>query len=342
MTAAVWLRLSPSLDSVGVAPAIGLVAGTLMAGAMGQRRQKAALVAGLGLLAAALWRLAAVPAAQWWMGLISGALGLGIGMAFLTANAVVSAASPGSRATSLTLLNLPLPAGVLLNPVVSPETMVRATAAVATLALIAAAWRPSAPSANVSREIGAGRNRRAVAHLGPLLFLYVVCEAATWNWLVRYMGAAHVLDRETAWLILSYGLPLGLMVGRAGCSRMLVKIAPATVVRMASFTMAFATALLLLARSPSACWIAGFLVGLAMSPVLPATLAMAGDGLGMGMVLAAGWIGLAVSSPLIAWIAERSSLPTAMVLLPVFSFGTAALTERKAVTGEETPGRNAG
>ena len=322
MTAAAWLRLAPGLESVGVAPGIGLVGGSLIGGWMIRRgSHKAALVAGLTLLGAALWCLAAVPAAQSWMRLASGALGLGVGMAFLAANASVRAAASGPRATALTLLNLPLPAGVLLNPILSPATMLRVAAVVATVALAAAVGMSKPP-----REIGAEERRPARWLLALLLLLYVVCEAGTWTWLVRYMGAAHVLDGQTAWLILSYGLPLGLMVGRAGCSRILVNVAPPTVVRFAAYAMTFATALLLLARSPSASWIAAFVVGIAMAPVLPTLLAMAGDALAMGMVLAAGWIGLVASTPLIAWIAERSSLPAAMLLLPALSLGMTLAT----------------
>ncbi len=331
MTAAVWLRLAPGLESVGVAPGIGLVAGSLIGGRLIRRgSHKATLVAGLALLGAALWCLAAVPAAQSlaampaaqsWMRLASGALGLGVGMAFLAANASVQAAASGTRATALTLLNLPLPAGVLLNPILSPATMLRLAAVVATVALAAAAGMSAPP-----RETGAEERRPARLLLALLLFLYVVCEAGTWTWLVRYLGAAHVLDGETAWLILSYGLPLGLMVGRAGCARILVNVAPPTVVRFAAYAMTFATALLLLARSPSASWTAAFVVGIAMSPVLPTLLAMAGDALAMGMVLAAGWIAVAASTPLIAWIADRSSLPVAMLLLPALSLGMALAT----------------
>jgi fucose permease len=337
MTAAMWLRLAPALSdasaSAGLAPGIGLVAGSLIGGGLiGRRSHKAALVAGLALLGAALWRLAMAPASDMWMRLASGALGLGVGMAFLAANAAVSAAASGSRATALTLLNLPLPVGVLFNPVLSAETMVRATAVLATLALAVAAstlmppMPPMPLGASAPRETGAGEKRPAISLLALLLFLFAMCEAGTWSWMVRYMGAARVLDRETAWLILSYGLPLGLIVGRAGCWRILVDVAPLRVARGASFAMAFATALLLLARSPSAAWTATFVVGVAMSPILPIALAVAGDALGMGIVLAAGWIGLVASSPLIAWLADRSSLPAAMLLLPAVSLGMALVT----------------
>ena len=159
-----------------------------------------------------------------------------------------------------------------------------------------------------------------------------MCEAGTWNWLAEYLARRARVGRQTAWLIPFYGVPLGLMAGRAGSARLLAAIPPIVLVRYAGLAMAFAAVLMLLARSPSACCVAAFVVGLAMAPVLPTLLGEAGGALprrpatGMGMVLAAGWLGMAASLPLIAWIAARSSLPTAMLLLPVLSLGMALAT----------------
>ena len=280
------------------------------------------------LLSVALWCAAAVPPSHLWMRLCSGTLGLGGGMALLAADALIAAATSRSRAAALNLLHLMFPVGVLVNPPLSAEPLALAAAATATLALAFAAWTPMALPAPAPREGGTA----PVPLLALLLFLYAICEAGTWIWLARYMDAARVLDRATAWLVLSYSLPLGLIVGRIGVSRILVNVAPLPVARIASFALAFTTALMLLARSPSASWIGGFSVGVAMAAILPTTLAMSWDALprlpatGMAIVLAGGWIGLAASSPLIAGIADRSSLPVAMLVLPVVSLAMGALT----------------
>jgi hypothetical protein len=311
MAAAPWLRLPPAAPTAALA---GLVTGSFAAGLLIDRsRRRTALVCGLAVLAAALWCLTAVPAP-----LAAGTLGLGAGMAFLAANALVWAAATGNRAGALSLLNLPLPVGVLLNPFLGPEIVLFAAAAIATLALAFAAFAKMPPAAPTEA-------RPRMAFLALLLFPYAVCEAATWNSLAEYWRVAHVLDIATAWLIVSCGVPLGLMAGRAGASRLAAAIAPLTLVRFTGFAMAFATALMLLARSPSAAWLAAFVVGLAMASALPALLALASSALpgrpatGMAIVLAAGWLGVAASSPLISWIAGRSSLPTAMMLLPTLS-----------------------
>ncbi|HMD69831.1 MAG TPA: MFS transporter [Bryobacteraceae bacterium] len=349
MAAALWLGLPPAAPSgAGVAPAIGLLAGSLIAGlTIGRSGRKAALVCGLAWLSAGLWCLAAAPASHAWMRLSMGALGLGAGMSFLAANALVWAAAPANRAAALNLLNVALPLGVLVNPVLPPATALPASAALATLALAFAAWMPLAPFAPAPLDTAAVEKRPAIFLLALLLFLYAACEAGTWIWLVEYWRSTRVLDRQTAWLIQASGLPLGLMAGRAGAARLLAAIPPLTVVRFAGFAMAFATALMLLARSASASCVAAVVVGAAMAPVLPTVLGMAGEALprwpatGMAMALAAGWLGLAASSPLIVGIANRSSLSAAMMLLPALSLAMAlvAMAMRKPGRGESAKAR---
>jgi hypothetical protein len=342
MTLAMWMRLAPSPEFASLTPGLGLVAGSLAAGLLIDRgKRKAALVGGLALLCASLWYVAAAP---WyvaatagplpWFRLGAAALGLGGGMAFLAANATMAASATGSRAAALNLLHLLPPVGVFSISVLSARTVTVAAALLAALALGVAVWKPMPAGAlaqGAKAETAARRGGTVLLVLALLLFLYAIGEAATWNWMVGYLDAARVLDQETTRLILSTAFPLGLVVGRIGISRILRNVAPITVARMASFAMAFTTALMLLARSPSASWVGGFAVGVAMAAILPTVLGAAYDALprwpatGMGVVLATGWIGLAASSPLIVQIADRSSLLTAMLALPVVSLGMGLL-----------------
>jgi fucose permease len=39
----------------------------------------------------------------------------------------------------------------------------------------------------------------------------------------------------------------------------------------------------------------------------------------MGIVITSGWIGLAISSPIIGWISNQSSLGTGLLVLPAMS-----------------------
>ena len=98
-----------------------------------------------------------------------------------------------------------------------------------------------------------------------------------------------------------------------------------------SVLMAATTYLMLRTGDPKIAWIAVFCAGLAMAPVFPTALAVVGDvfrlrtGTAMGFVITCGWLGLAVSSPIIGAIASRVSLGTALLILPVFSVAMIAV-----------------
>ncbi len=64
-----------------------------------------------------------------------------------------------------------------------------------------------------------------------------------------------------------------------------------------------------------------------MAAVFPTVLSMAGDyfpqcsATAIGIAITSGWLGLAVSSPVIGALAERSSLRDALLLIPALSVG---------------------
>jgi fucose permease len=68
-----------------------------------------------------------------------------------------------------------------------------------------------------------------------------------------------------------------------------------------------------------------FCAGLTMAPVFPTTLAIVGDtfhrgaATALGIVITFGWIGLAVSSPIIGALAENQNYQRGLMLLPFFS-----------------------
>jgi fucose permease len=134
-----------------------------------------------------------------------------------------------------------------------------------------------------------------------------------------------MLDKSTALNILSLGFALGLLVGRLAISRVLINVSALSVTLGASVAMAITTFAMLQVTSPSAAWVVVFCAGMAMAPVFPTTLALVGDAFprmsatAMGIVIACGWFGLAVSSPIIGNVANSHSLQTALLLLPGFS-----------------------
>ena len=168
--------------------------------------------------------------------------------------------------------------------------------------------------------------RPALWLLSLFLFLYVACEVGVWNWLAKYLISRGVPEKN-ALNILSLGFALGLLIGRVVVSRILIKVAAPTVTLGASVLMAGTTYLMLQTADPTVAWIAVFCAGLAMAPVFPTTLAMVGDAFpvatatAMGIVITFGWIGLAISSPIIGGVAGGSdaNLGTALLVLPAAS-----------------------
>ena len=80
--------------------------------------------------------------------------------------------------------------------------------------------------------------------LGFLLFLYVGCEVGVWNWLVRHLVAQGVPESR-ALNILSLGFALGLLIGRAVVSPILISAPPIYVTLVASVAMTVTTFLML-------------------------------------------------------------------------------------------------
>jgi len=162
--------------------------------------------------------------------------------------------------------------------------------------------------------------------LALFMFLYVTCEVGVWNWLADYL-IGQGIDKARALNILSLGFALGLLIGRVVVSRILIRVRAVTVTLAAAILMALTTYIMLQSANPTLAWVAVFCAGLAMAPVFPTTLAMVGDAFpkatatALGIVITMGWIGLAVSSPIIGRLAGEGNvnLKTALLVLPAAS-----------------------
>jgi fucose permease len=132
-------------------------------------------------------------------------------------------------------------------------------------------------------------------------------------------------DERTAGHVVSYGFALGILLGRVVVSKILIKTPALKVTLIASFCIAITTFVMLQLSSTTAITIAVFCAGLSMAPVFPTTLAITGDtfqrgtATAMGIVITLGWIGLAVSSPIIGALAEGGGYRRALMLIPVFA-----------------------
>ena len=344
VVAATWGNLNPRLGftevqngTIAMWQAIGLVVASLAVGPLiDLKGKKVALLAGLALICISLWGLPSAGGDYNTVLILLAVLGLGGGIVVTGANALVSDVSATRRGTMLNLLNLFFGLGGLLTPLITADLlhddavrMCYVAGAMATVALIINAIapmpKPTGERGFKASEIGLVVGRPVLYLLSLFLFLYVACEVGVWNWLVGYLTDVRKLDATTARHILSLGFALGLLIGRLVVSRLLINLSALQVTLGAAVAMAITTFWMLQSTSPSAAWVAVFCAGMAMAPMFPTTLAMVGDAFprmtatAMGIVITCGWIGLAVSSPIIGDVAHSKGLGTALLLLPAFS-----------------------
>jgi len=341
IVAATWGTLNPTLGftnaqigSIATAQAIGLVVASISVGPLIDRMgKKIALVGGLALISTSFWLLPFAGGDFTLVMVALALLGLGGGIVVTGANALVSDVAESRRGSMLNILNLFFGLGGLVTPFVTANIlggsalrMCYVAAVLASAALLITFFtpmpRPTGERGFKASEIGAVVGRPVLYVLALFLFLYVACEVGVWNWLAKYLINVRHLDSSTALNILALGFALGLLVGRFAVSRILLRVSALSVTLGASVAMAIATFAMLQVNSPSAAWVVVFCAGLAMAPIFPTTLALVGDAFprmtatAMGIVITCGWLGLAVSSPIIGAFAH---LETALLLLPGFS-----------------------
>ncbi len=323
--------------NIALAQAIGLIIASVSVGPLiDNQGKKLGLVLGLGLVALALFGLPRSRGYRHVMVYLL-LLGLGGGIIVTGANALVSDIGADRRATVMNFLNLFFGLGGLATPFISANLLERnatrlcyLTAVLTAGTLIVHFTAPIPPPTGERgfqfSEASALLGHPALWLLALLLFLYVAAEVGVWNWLVRHL-IAQGIDEKRALNILSLGFALGMLVGRVAVAPILITVAPQTVTLAAAVLMAVTTYLALQTRAPGVAWVAVFCAGLAMAPVFPTTLAMVGNvftkatATALGIVITSGWLGLAVSSPVIGAIAgeDPARLKKALLVLPVVS-----------------------
>jgi fucose permease len=313
--------------------AIGLIIASLSAGpVIDLKGNKLALLFGLILIIASL---VAAPNAGGYGGLLVVylVLGLGGGVVVTGANALVGAIEPTRRGSALNFLNLFFGLGGIVTTYVASEHIDPAMVCYGIAELTALAFvingttKMPGPSGEASFRLNEAPgllSRPALILLSFFLFLYVACEVGVWNWLKVYLVGVN-FDERTAGHVVSYGFAFGLLLGRVVVSKILIKTPALTVTLIASICIAITTFVMLELSSTTAITIAVFCAGLSMAPVFPTTLAITGDtfqrgtATAMGIVITFGWIGLAVSSPIIGALAEGGRYHRALMLIPIFA-----------------------
>jgi len=324
------------LGYVALAQAIGLAIASIAIGPiLDNVGKKAGLVAGLTGIAVSLVGLAFAASYGTALGSMF-LLGLGGGMLVTGANTLISDVAEDKRASALNLLNIFFGLGGMVTPFMAANIPALSSAYALCLVLAAVTGitmvvnlvtpmpPPSGEGGFVFAKAGALLNQPALYLLSMYLFLYVACEVGVWNWLVVYLVSQGVAE-GFAQNVLSFGFAFGLLVGRLIASRVLLGVPEIRVTLFASVAMAVTTFAMLKVSSPFTVGAVVFLAGLAMAPMFPTVLGMVGNvfrrmtATAMGIVITSGWIGLAVSSPIIGWISNQSDLATGLLLLPGMS-----------------------
>jgi fucose permease len=328
-------HLTPSQNgTVAFAQALGLIIASLAVGPLlDNEGKKLGLILGLAFIAVALF---ALPRSSGFRSIVFllFLLGVGGGIVVTGANALVSGVSDTHRATALNMVNLFFGLGGLATPFIAANLFARnwvrlcytvATLTVLTLAVQAATKMPPPNGAGgfVLADAAPVLGRPLLFLLGLFLFLYVSCEVGIWNWLPRHLIAQGIPELR-ALNILSLGFALGLLIGRVGVSPILIHAPAIKVLLVAAIGMALTTLMMLRSNNPATAAIFVFLAGLSMAPVFPTTLAIVGDtfprmtGTAIGFVITCGWVGLAVSSRIIGYIAggDPQRLKKALLVIP--------------------------
>jgi fucose permease len=328
-------HLTPSQNgTIAFAQALGLIIASLAVGPLlDNEGKKAGLILGLAFISIALF---ALPRSTGFRSIVVFLflLGVGGGIVVTGGNALVSDVSETHRASALNMVNLFFGLGGLATPFISANLFQRkwirlcytiAALTVVTLAIQALTKMPAPTGAGrfVLADAASVLGHPLLFLIGLFLFLYIGCEVGIWNWLPRHLIAQGVPESR-ALNILSLGFALGLLIGRVGILPVLTRVPAITVTLMASAAMAVTSFVLLRTNRSGAAYALVFILGVAMAPVFPTTIAIVGDafprmtGTAIGFVVTCGWTGLAVSSRIIGMIAggDPRRLKTALLVIP--------------------------
>lgn len=330
-------HLSPEQSGyIAALQGVGLALATLVAGPlMDSKGIRVVLCGGLSLMLLALLGLVGASGSRTLMISIC-ALGLGSGTVVAASNNLASQVDEKRRTSMVNLANVFFGLGGLATPFVAanilsgdPMQLAYLVAAL-TAGTLLFALHTSMPSHPLEAfhfsELLRIERRTLLLLLSLVVFLYVGCEVAFWNWLPKYlMNRGN--DARTALNILGFGFACGIIAGRLLALPMLRRASAATVGMAGAIAMMGTTYATIHVANPRLILVAVFLSGAAMGPIFPSALGITSDafprmtGTCIGLVITAGWFGAAVVSWIIGVIAgsDPARLSLALTVVPLFS-----------------------
>jgi len=172
--------------------------------------------------------------------------------------------------------------------------------------------------------------RGRLALLGALAFCCLLAEGAAADWSAVYVDRS--LAAAPAVAALAYaGFSAAMALGRLVGDGLTARLGAVALVRRGGAVAAAGLTAALLIGQPAAAVLGFTALGLGLSAVIPAVFRAAGNvpgvpsGPGLAAVSTTGYLGFLAGPPLIGGLAELTSLPTALALLPVLAALIAAL-----------------
>jgi MFS family permease len=198
---------------------------------------------------------------------------------------------------------------------------------------------PAAADVSAPRTERGPRPRGVVRHLallGFVAFAGLLCEGAAADWSALYVDRS--LEASAAVAALAYAaFSLTMTLGRIYGDRLTARFGAVALVRRGALLGAVGLGAALLTGAPAAA-LAGFAaLGAGLAAVIPTVFRAAGnaEGASTGPALAAvsttGYLGFLAGPPLIGGLAELTSLPTALGVLPVLCALVALLAGQVAL-----------
>jgi MFS family permease len=178
------------------------------------------------------------------------------------------------------------------------------------------------------RDGGTRSLDRRLVLLGVLAFCCLLCEGAAADWSAVYMDRDLAASAGVAGLAYA-AFSVTMVLGRLAGDALTVRLGPATLVRRGAIVASAGMGTALIAGDSVVALLGFACLGAGMSIVIPQVFRAAAAGRDSGPALARvttlGYLGFLAGPPLIGALAELTSLPAALALIPLLGVAMAAM-----------------